>query len=151
MIRFPSESQKPDNHAALTTYLQQAMVPRLTASGFSCRIAANPDPCSGPFLIAKRHDGDGLPNLLHYGHGDVVHGQSEGWRAGLAPFELTREGGRLYRRGTADNKGQHLINIAAMEAVLATRGHLEFNATWVIETSEETGSAGLPHSYRGCS
>ncbi len=143
LVALPTESQKPNNQPALRRYLDQMIAPRLTALGFTCDIADNPDPAGGPFLIAKRVEGADLPTLLHYGHGDTVHGQSDQWRIGLAPFELTREGTRIYGRGTADNKGQHLINIAAMEAVLATRGTLGFNATWVIEMSEETGSAGL--------
>ena len=42
-----------------------------------------------------------------------------------------------------DNKGQHTINIAAQAAVLAERGKLGFNAKWLIEMGEETGSPGL--------
>src|SRR5260370_19605156 len=53
------------------------------------------------------------------------------------------EGGRLYGRGTADNKGQHTINIAALACVLQERGSLGFNSTILIETGEETGSPGL--------
>lgn len=143
LVALPTESQKPDSQPALRRYLDQMIAPRLMAMGFACDISDNPDPAGGPFLIAKRVEGAGLPTLLHYGHGDTVHGQDAQWREGLAPFELTHEGPRMYGRGTADNKGQHLINIAAMEAVLATRGSLGFNATWVIEMSEETGSAGM--------
>jgi acetylornithine deacetylase/succinyl-diaminopimelate desuccinylase-like protein len=78
----------------------------------------------------------------------VVRGQAEQWREGLAPFTLTEDGDRLYGRGTADNKGQHLINIAALEVVLFERGHLGFNVRIVIEMSEETGSAGLAEFFR---
>jgi acetylornithine deacetylase/succinyl-diaminopimelate desuccinylase-like protein len=54
------------------------------------------------------------------------------------------DGERLYGRGTADNKGQHSINIAALAQVLAARGgRLGFNVTWLVETGEETGSPGL--------
>jgi acetylornithine deacetylase/succinyl-diaminopimelate desuccinylase-like protein len=148
VVALPTESQKPDNHVALHAYLTQWMQPRLSASGFDCQIAQNPDPRGGPFLIAKRVEDPALPTLLQYGHGDTVHGQADQWRAGLSPFELSVEGARMYGRGTADNKGQHLINIAAMEAVLATRGALGFNATWVIEMSEETGSAGLAAFFK---
>ncbi len=53
-------------------------------------------------------------------------------------------GERLYGRGTADNKCQHTINLAAMAAVMAARGgKLGFNAKYIIEMAEETGSAGL--------
>jgi acetylornithine deacetylase/succinyl-diaminopimelate desuccinylase-like protein len=57
---------------------------------------------------------------------------------------LAQDGDRLYGRGTADNKGQHSINIAALGQVLAVRGgKLGFNVKWLIETGEETGSPGL--------
>jgi acetylornithine deacetylase/succinyl-diaminopimelate desuccinylase-like protein len=59
-----------------------------------------------------------------------------------------QDGERLYGRGTADNKGQHSINLAALEAVLQARGagsggRLGFNLKLLVETGEETGSPGL--------
>ena len=56
---------------------------------------------------------------------------------------LTERGNRWYGRGVADNKGQHSINIAALQAVLETRGNLGFNAKYLIEMGEEVGSPGL--------
>jgi len=53
------------------------------------------------------------------------------------------EGDRIYGRGTADNKGQHTINIAALASVIDERGSLGFNSTILIETGEEAGSPGL--------
>jgi acetylornithine deacetylase/succinyl-diaminopimelate desuccinylase-like protein len=53
------------------------------------------------------------------------------------------EGDRIYGRGTADNKGQHTINLAAVETVLRARGSLGFNLKVLIETGEEVGSPGL--------
>ncbi len=48
-------------------------------------------------------------------------------------------------RGTADNKGQHAINIAALRAVHEARGgKLGFNAKFIIEMGEEIGSPDLP-------
>jgi hypothetical protein len=82
--------------------------------------------------------------VLTYGHGDTVRGLSDQWRAGLDPWALTEEGDRWYGRGTADNKGQHALNLSALEAVLAERGgKLGFNLKLVLETSEERGSIGL--------
>ena len=61
-----------------------------------------------------------------------------------SPGTLTEEDGRWYGRGTADNKGQHALNIAALEAVLAERGgKLGFNVKIVLEMAEERGSKGL--------
>jgi len=147
LVAFESESQNPDQAAELMRYLTEAMQPRLTAMGFVCSIHENPDPRGGPLLIGERHEGDDLPTILTYGHGDVIRAQTDQWRDGLHPFQLVEEGDRLYGRGTADNKGQHLINIAALEAVLETRGTLGFNCRIVIEMSEETGSAGLPEFF----
>ena len=142
-VAHASESQKPNPHAALEGYLVQVLAPRFERAGFVTQRYPNPDPRGGPFLIATRHEGARLPTVLVYGHGDTVHGQTESWSEGLAPFTLTRRTGRMYGRGVADNKGQHLINLAAMAHVIEARGALGFNATWVIETSEETGSPGL--------
>jgi acetylornithine deacetylase/succinyl-diaminopimelate desuccinylase-like protein len=147
LVAYQTESQNPNQGVELMRYLTGAMEPRLTALGFSCTTHANPDPRGGPFLVGERHEGDDLPTILTYGHGDVIRAQTEQWRDGLHPFDLVEEGDRLYGRGTADNKGQHLINIAALEAVLATRGKLGFNVRIVIEMSEETGSAGLPEFF----
>src|SRR5262249_56905206 len=76
-------------------------------------------------------------------HGDTVRGLDDAWRAGLSPWVLTVEGKRIYGRGTADNKGQHSINIAALAAVVAERGCLGFNAKFLLEMGEGVGSAGL--------
>ena len=73
-----------------------------------------------------------------------MRGLDDQWRAGLSPWTLTEEGDRWYGRGSADNKGQHALNLAALEAVLAERGgSLGFNMKLVLETSEERGSTGL--------
>ena len=67
----------------------------------------------------------------------------EPWQAGLSPWTMTEANGRFYGRGTADNKGQHTINLAALKAVLETRGKLGFNAKFLLEMGEERGSPGL--------
>ncbi|MGB3244362.1 MAG: M20 family metallopeptidase [Sulfitobacter sp.] len=148
LVRFPTESQNPDAAPELGRYLTEAMQPRLEKLGFTTEIIANPDPRGGPLLIGERHEANRLPTVLTYGHGDVIRAQEGMWRDGLAPFDLVEEGDRLYGRGTADNKGQHLINIAAIEAVLAVRGHLGFNLRIVIEMSEEVGSSGLAEVFQ---
>lgn len=147
LVQYPTESQNPARAPELRRYLAEAMLPRLSASGFVCEIFDNPDPRGGPFLIGERIEDPALTTVLTYGHGDVIRAQEDQWRDGLAPFTLVEEGDRLYGRGTADNKGQHLINIAALEAVLAERGRLGFNVKFILEMSEETGSAGLPEFF----
>lgn len=143
LVSYRSESQNPAQADVLVSYLETAMRPRLEAMGFVCSLHDNPTGRGGPFLIALRIEDAALPTVLSYGHGDVVLGQDDQWRAGLAPFTLTEEGDRLYGRGAADNKVQHLVNIAALETVLAVRGKLGFNFKIVMETGEEIGSPGL--------
>ena len=76
---------------------------------------------AGPILLAERIENSG-PTVITYGHGDTVRGLEDQWRAGLDPWTLQRDGDRWYGRGSADNKGQHAINLSALEAVLAARG-----------------------------
>jgi acetylornithine deacetylase/succinyl-diaminopimelate desuccinylase-like protein len=79
-------------------------------------------------LLGSRIEDPGLPTVLVYGHGDVVRGEPQRWRKGLDPWLVTVEGDKVYGRGVVDNKGQHLIAIEALRAVLAARGRLGFNA-----------------------
>ncbi|MGA9254821.1 MAG: M20 family metallopeptidase [Roseobacter sp.] len=150
LVSYRSESQNPAPEARAESwrYLREAMLPRLQATGFACEIIENPDPNGGPLLIGERFEGDSLPTILTYGHGDTVRAQEGMWRDGLHPWKITEEGDRLYGRGTADNKCQHLINIAALEAIIATRGSLGFNTRIVLEMSEEVGSVGLAEVFR---
>jgi acetylornithine deacetylase/succinyl-diaminopimelate desuccinylase-like protein len=141
-VAIPTESQNPDRRADLSRYLEAEMRPSFERLGFSCRILPNPKN-AGPFLVAERIESPELVTVLSYGHGDVIRGQEKSWRAGLDPWKLTREGDRLYGRGTADNKGQHSINLAGVAAALAVRGKLGFNLKVLIETGEEVGSPGL--------
>ena len=79
-----------------------------------------------------------------YGHGDVVDGMAGEWRDSLDPWRTTSVGHRVYGRGTADNKGQHSINLSALRAVREARGgRLGFNAKFIIEMGEEIGSPDL--------
>jgi acetylornithine deacetylase/succinyl-diaminopimelate desuccinylase-like protein len=141
-IAIPTESQDPARAPALADYIHAEMIPAFAAMGFDTRVLAHPK-AKGPFLLAERIERSGLPSVFGYGHGDVIRGQDERWSDGLSPWTLTERDGGWFGRGVADNKGQHSVNMAAMAAVLATRGHLGFNARYLIEMGEETGSPGL--------
>lgn len=141
-VAIPTESQVEGRGEVLTAYLTDEIAPALARLGFTSEIVDNPVR-GGPALIAERHESDMATTVLGYGHGDVIRGLDVQWHEGLSPWQLTRQGDRLYGRGTADNKGQHSINIAALATVLQTRGRLGFNAKLLIETGEEVGSPGL--------
>ncbi len=140
-VAFPSTSQEPERAGALRAYLDDEIVPTLTRLGFTCRILDNPH--GPPALVAERIENPAFVTVLAYGHGDTIAGQDAQWRPGLEPWRIVVEGERIYGRGTADNKGQHSVNIAALAAVLEERGALGFNCKVLIEMAEEVGSAGL--------
>jgi acetylornithine deacetylase/succinyl-diaminopimelate desuccinylase-like protein len=141
-VAIPTESQVEGSGPVLQAYLGDEIAPTLKRLGFDSRIFVNPVR-GGPILIAERREDGAVTTVLGYGHGDVIRGLEPQWREGLSPWALTRQGDRLYGRGTADNKGQHSINLAAMECVLKTRGKLGFNSILLLETGEEIGSPGL--------
>jgi acetylornithine deacetylase/succinyl-diaminopimelate desuccinylase-like protein len=144
LVAIPSTSQEEGAGPALARYLDEGIRPWLDRLGFESQVHPNPLPGFGPILTATRIEDPARPTVLLYGHGDTVRGLADQWRAGLAPWTLTEEGDRWYGRGTADNKGQHAINLAALEAVLAERGgRLAANVKLVIEMAEERGSKGL--------
>ena len=143
-VAIPTESQNPDRASSLVEYLDKEMRRSLERMGFECAVYPNPAPNRGPFLIGTRIEDASLPTVFTYGHADVIRGQDASWREGLAPWKITVEGDRIYGRGTADNKGQHTINLAAIDAVMRARGgKLGFNLKILLETGEEVGSPGL--------
>lgn len=144
-IDYASESEEPDAAAtALREYLHSELAPALRAMDFELQPVDNPADARLPMLIAHRIESPDLPTVLMYGHGDVVRGQALQWRADLSPWKLHIDGDRWYGRGTADNKGQHSINLAALEQVLAVRGgRLGFNIKMLFEMGEEAASPGL--------
>ncbi|MEO5619863.1 MAG: M20/M25/M40 family metallo-hydrolase, partial [Cypionkella sp.] len=143
LVARPTESQDPRGAPHLLAYLTEAMTPLLSSLGFTTQIHDNPVTGGPPILTAIRIEDPALPTVLSYGHGDVVRAQEGQWREGLTPFSLIEEGDRLYGRGSADNKVQHLINIRSLAALLEAEGKLGFNAKILIEMGEEAGSPGL--------
>ena len=141
-IAMPTESQNPERAAALRAYLEDEIRPAFEAMGFACRTLEHPK-AAAPFLLAERFEAAELPTVLGYGHGDVIRGLEREWKEGLVPWTLTESEGRWYGRGIADNKGQHTVNMEALRTVIEARGKLGFNAKYLIEMGEETGSAGL--------
>jgi acetylornithine deacetylase/succinyl-diaminopimelate desuccinylase-like protein len=142
-VGYRTESQSAPDGAALRAYLEEELTPAFAELGFTTRLIESPTG-KGPFLLADYREGASLPTVLSYGHGDVVDGMEGEWRDNLDPWQVTTKGERVYGRGTADNKGQHSINMSALRAVREARGgKLGFNAKFIIETGEETGSPDL--------
>ncbi|MDF0605449.1 M20 family metallopeptidase [Neisseriaceae bacterium TC5R-5] len=148
-IGWATESQQAQAVTLLTDYLLQEISPALQALGFRCELLDNPHSGCPPFLLAEYLEDPQLPTVLSYGHGDVVFGNAVNWREGLHPWQLVEEGERWYGRGSADNKGQHSINLAALQLIHQARGgRLGFNCKILFEMGEEISSPGLAELCR---
>jgi acetylornithine deacetylase/succinyl-diaminopimelate desuccinylase-like protein len=142
-VAIRTESQIPESRPYMDVYLRDEITPAFERMGFKSEILPNPVDGVGPILLAERIEDPNAPTVLMYGHGDVIRGLEDQWRTGIGPWQLKQEGDKYYGRGTADNKGQHSVNMAAMQTVLDERGKLGFNVKFMLETGEELSSPGL--------
>ena len=95
-----------------------------------------------PVVWGRKHVSGDLPTVLFYGHYDVMPPDPlEQWQS--PPFEPELRDGELYGRGTADDKGQLLMHVNAVEAYLEIKGTLPVNAVFAFEGEEEEGSEAL--------
>ena len=141
LISVKTESQ--NNECNLENYYDQNIIPMLVKMGFKCKVMENPLSKANIILFAERIENAEFSTILTYGHGDVVLGQDSCWDNGLSPYKLIEKDNRYYGRGTADNKGQHLINIKALNSLLSVQKKLGFNFKILFEMGEEIGSPGL--------
>jgi acetylornithine deacetylase/succinyl-diaminopimelate desuccinylase-like protein len=132
-VGYRTESQNPRGRDALRAYLVEELTPAFSTLGFATRLIESSSG-KGPYLLADYFEDASRPTVLTYGHGDVVDGMVGEWRDNLDPWRTTTVGARVYGRGTADNKGQHSVNLSALSAVREARGgRLGFNAKFIIE------------------
>ncbi|HEV1994656.1 MAG TPA: dipeptidase [Candidatus Acidoferrum sp.] len=95
-----------------------------------------------PLVYAESLEAPGKPTILFYGHYDVQPAEPlELWTT--PAFEPTVRDGKLFGRGTADDKGQVHIHLKAFEALHRMNGRLPINVKVLIEGEEEVGSVSL--------
>jgi len=138
-LRIPSVSARSE-HRQDTLRAAEWLAARMRDIGLTTEVV----PTEGhPIVVGEwRKAGDGAPTVLIYGHYDVQPAEPlELWES--PPFEPTVRRGRIYARGSVDDKGQLYLHVKALEAHLRTRGSLPVNVIVLAEGEEEVGSPNL--------
>jgi acetylornithine deacetylase/succinyl-diaminopimelate desuccinylase-like protein len=133
-LRIPSVSTLPA-HADDIRRAAQWVCAHLEAIGLqNARLIEKP---GNPIVYADLLEaGEGAPTLLVYGHYDVQPADPfELWES--APFEPDVRDGRIYARGSTDNKGPLFVYLKALETILAVDGKLPCNVKVIVEGEEE--------------
>jgi acetylornithine deacetylase/succinyl-diaminopimelate desuccinylase-like protein len=138
-LRIPSISALPA-HTADVQRAAQWLEARMKVAGIeSVRIM----PTGGhPVVYGEWLHAPGKPTLMIYGHFDTQPVDPLNlWDH--PPFEPVIKDGRIYARGATDDKGNLLIPLLVVEAMLKTRGRLPVNLKFLFEGQEEIGSPQL--------
>jgi acetylornithine deacetylase/succinyl-diaminopimelate desuccinylase-like protein len=138
-LRIPSVSAKSD-HDADTLSAAEWLRTKLLEAGLEAEIVNTP---GHPIVLGEwRGAGEDAPTVLVYGHYDVQPAEPlELWDS--PPFEPEFREGRLYARGSADDKGQLYLHVKAAEAHLKAGDGLPVNLIILAEGEEEVGSPSL--------
>jgi acetylornithine deacetylase/succinyl-diaminopimelate desuccinylase-like protein len=138
-LRIPSVSARSE-HDADTRRTAEWLADQMRAAGLTVEVLDTP---KHPVVLGEwRGAGKDAPTILTYGHYDVQPPEPlDEWTS--PPFEPVVRDGRIYARGSADDKGQILMHVKALEAHLRTSGKLPVNVIVLAEGEEEIGSPNL--------
>src|SRR5713226_4533338 len=104
---------------------------------------------SNPYSYGEWLGAPGKPTVFLYAHHDVQPVNDVGdvkWSSD--PWKLTPREGRLFGRGSADDKGAITAELAAISAYLKTQGRLPVNVKMLVEGEEEVGSSNLMSFFK---
>ena len=138
-LRIPSVSAQPA-HDADTRAAAEWVKRSLEQAGLSANVHDTP---GHPVVVGEwRGAGPDAPTVLIYGHYDVQPPEPLDLCTS-PPFEPQVRDGRIYARGSVDDKGQLFLHIKALEAHMRTRETLPCNIVVIAEGEEEVGSENL--------
>jgi len=138
LLRIPSISAKTEKKEDMRR-CAELVKQRLLDSGADKAEVMNTD--GHPVVYAEKIIDAKKPTVLVYGHYDVQPPEPlELWHSG--PFDPVIKEGKVFARGSADDKGQFYMHVKAMETMVHTNS-METNIKFLIEGEEEIGSPNL--------
>lgn len=138
LLRIPSISAKIENKADMVT-CAEAVKARLLEAGADKVVIY--ETAGHPVVYGEKFVDASKPTVLVYGHYDVQPVDPLNlWNS--PPFEPTIKDGKIFARGSADDKGQFYMHVKALETMVQTNS-LTTNMKFIIEGEEEVGSPNL--------
>jgi len=138
LLRIPSISAKSE-HKQDMIKCAEAVKARLTEAGADNAKLYETE--GHPIVYAEKIIDPSLPTVLVYGHYDVQPPEPlELWHSG--PFDPVIRDGKIFARGSCDDKGQMYMHVKAFETMMKTNT-LQSNIKFCIEGEEEVGSPNL--------
>jgi acetylornithine deacetylase/succinyl-diaminopimelate desuccinylase-like protein len=138
LLRIPSVSANSDHKKDMRKCAEKVQQRLLEAGAASAKVY---ETAGHPVVYAEKIVDPSKPTVLVYGHYDVQPPDPLNlWHSG--PFEPVIKDGRIYARGSADDKGQFYMHVKALE-ILSKTNSLQNNIKFLIEGEEEVGSPNL--------
>lgn len=138
LLRIPSVSARTEHKDDMVTCAEAVKARLLEAGADKVEIY----PTEGhPLVYGEKIIDPTKPTVLVYGHYDVQPADPlELWNSG--PFDPLIKDGKIYARGSCDDKGQFYMHVKALETMVKTNT-LTTNIKFCIEGEEEVGSPNL--------
>ncbi len=138
LLRIPSVSAKTENTQDMITCAEAVKKSFLDAGADHAVIYKTE---GHPIVYAEKTIDPSKPTILVYGHYDVQPADPLNlWKSG--PFDPTIIDGKIFARGSADDKGQFYMHVKALE-IMTNTNTLKANIKFLIEGEEEVGSPNL--------
>ena len=138
LLRIPSVSAKTEHKNDMRTCAELVKKRLLDAGSDKAEVM---ETAGHPVVYGEKIVDAAKPTVLVYGHYYVQPAEPlELWHSG--PFEPVIKDGKVYARGSADDKGQFYMHVKALETLIKTNS-LKNNIKFLIEGEEEVGSPNL--------
>jgi acetylornithine deacetylase/succinyl-diaminopimelate desuccinylase-like protein len=138
LLRIPSISARTENKTDMVHCAEAVKTRLLEAGAGKVEVYATE---GHPVVYGEKMIDPSKPTVLVYGHYDVQPADPlELWHSG--PFEPLIKDGKIYARGSCDDKGQFYMHVKALETMVKTNS-LCTNIKFCIEGEEEVGSPNL--------